>query len=615
MKQEKFLEKVKLIYGDKYDYSKVVYRGIKNNVIFIDKYTGEEIVVSPQKILYYKYNRITDEEKTSLFIKKTKEKFGDRYDCSKVVYRGYDEEVIVIDKYTGKEKKVKPSRFFYIDKRYIKKTNKEKADIFIKKSKEKFGDRFDYSKVKYIDSKTPVTLICKERGEFTIDMYRHLHSKYGYCDGRKEYNRIDKGKLSTEYIIKKCQYFYGDKYDYSKIEYKGGSSKKEHVEIICPEHGSFFKCIDNINKRDCGCPRCAIKNRKRIDITLLRDKFIEKSKKKFGNRFDYSEIKYVNAQTPVILICKEHGIRFSTTPSNHLISRFGGCSECYNRYVESTKKLDKPKKPKLTEEEKKEIRKKRFIESAIKKFGDRYDYSKVEYIDSKTPVNIIDKEADNEIFSIEPRYFLGAKEGKPRRMSFTTKRFIERARKIHGDKYDYSKVEYRTKDVKVCIICPKHGEFWQTPHNHLRTKRDKCGCGCPKCSNAISKLEENVINKLTEENIKFKKEYANKEIFGNMRGDFYIKSHNVMIECQGSQHFEENNNLHMSYGGSLSGQIERDYNFSKCCRDANIKLFYYFNDDNAKGIDYLNDKKFKGIYTEKNVFTNVDSLVSCIKNG
>ena len=132
---------------------------------------------------------------------------------------------------------------------------------------------------------------------------------------------------------------------------------------------------------------------------------------------------------------------------------------------------------------------------------------------------------------------------------------------------------------------------------------------------AISKLEENIINKLTEENIKFKKEYANKEIFGNMRGDFYIKSHNVMIECQGSQHFEENNNLHMSYGGSLSGQIERDYNFSKCCRDANIKLFYYFNDDNAKGIDYLNDKKFKGIYTEKNVFTNVDSLVSCIKNG
>jgi hypothetical protein len=364
---------------------------------------------------------------TEKFIKKAREIHGNRYDYSKVVYKGCDKEVIVIDNNTGEEKIVKPKHFLYIDKRdkrYIKKTNKEKADIFIKKSKEKFGDKFDYSKVKYIDSKTPVTLICKERGEFTIDMYRHLHSKYGYCDGRKEYNRIDKGKLSTEYIIKKCQYFYGDKYDYSKIEYKGGSSKKEHVEIICPEHGSFFKCIDNINKRDCGCPRCAIKNRRQIDVTLFRDKFIEKSKKKFGNRFDYSEVKYVNAQTPVTLICKEHGIRFSTTPLNHLNSRFGGCSECYNRYIESTKRLDKPKKPKLTEEERKErkieLAKKHFIDSAIKKFGDRYDYSKVEYIDSKTPVKIIDKESNNEIFSIKPYYFLKAKEGKPRRMSFTT---------------------------------------------------------------------------------------------------------------------------------------------------------------------------------------------------
>jgi thymidylate kinase len=365
MTREKFIERVKLIYGDKYDYSKVVYRGMKNDIILIDKNTGEEMVVSPKKLLYYKYKRVTDEEKADIFIKKSKEKYGDRYDYSKVVYRGCDKEVIVIDNSTGEEKRVKPKHFLYIDKRiridkrYIRRTNKEKADIFIKKSREKFGDRFDYSKVKYIDCKTPVTLICKECGEFTIDMYKHLRSKNGYCDSRKEYNRIDKGKLSTEYIIKKCQYFYGDKYDYSKVEYKGGSSKKEHVEIICPEHGSFFKCIDNINKRDCGCPRCAIKNRKRIDITLFRDKFIEKSKKKFGNRFDYSEVKYVNAQTPVVLICKEHGIKFSTTPSNHLNSRFGGCKGCYDRYVESTKKLDKPKKPKLTEEERKERRKKR----------------------------------------------------------------------------------------------------------------------------------------------------------------------------------------------------------------------------------------------------------------
>lgn len=57
----------------------------------------------------------------------------------------------------------------------------------------------------------------------------------------------------------------------------------------------------------------------------------------------------------------------------------------------------------------------------------------------------------------------------------TTEIFIERAKQVHGDKYDYSKVEYTKKDNKVCIICPKHGEFWQVANNHMR------GTGCPKC--------------------------------------------------------------------------------------------------------------------------------------
>lgn len=53
--------------------------------------------------------------------------------------------------------------------------------------------------------------------------------------------------------------------------------------------------------------------------------------------------------------------------------------------------------------------------------------------------------------------------------------FIKRAREIHGDKYDYSKVEYKNSKEKVCIICPVHGEFWQTPSNHLASK------GCRQC--------------------------------------------------------------------------------------------------------------------------------------
>ena len=68
----------------------------------------------------------------------------------------------------------------------------------------------------------------------------------------------------------------------------------------------------------------------------------------------------------------------------------------------------------------------------------------------------------------------------------TKEEFIERAKKIHGDKYDYSKVEYINSKTKVCIICPKHGEFWQEPTSHLM------GVGCPKC--AIRSRAEKIAN-------------------------------------------------------------------------------------------------------------------------
>lgn len=66
----------------------------------------------------------------------------------------------------------------------------------------------------------------------------------------------------------------------------------------------------------------------------------------------------------------------------------------------------------------------------------------------------------------------------PRRL--TQEEFIERARRAHGDKYDYSKVNYVNSATKICIICPEHGEFWQTPMNHLS------GSNCPVCARSCS---------------------------------------------------------------------------------------------------------------------------------
>ena len=114
--------------------------------------------------------------------------------------------------------------------------------------------------------------------------------------------------------------------------------------------------------------------------------------------------------------------------------------------------------------------------------GDRYDYSETVYDGMSKPITyrclkhgLITQRAFNHIIS---------KNGCPhcaRESRFqpkTTKSdFIANATLVHGDRYDYSKVDYQGVDKKVCIICKKHGEFWQTPWNHIKLHN-----GCPKCA-------------------------------------------------------------------------------------------------------------------------------------
>ena len=110
----------------------------------------------------------------------------------------------------------------------------------------------------------------------------------------------------------------------------------------------------------------------------------------------------------------------------------------------------------------------------------------------------------------------------------TTEEFIKKAKHAHGDKYDYSKVNYIDCKTKVCIICPIHGEFWQTPQYHLN------GCGCQVCKE--SKLEISLSKFLIENSIKFdyKKQF---KWLGKQHLDFYLPEYNIAIECQGKQHF------------------------------------------------------------------------------
>lgn len=138
-----------------------------------------------------------------------------------------------------------------------------------------------------------------------------------------------------------------------------------------------------------------------------------------------------------------------------------------------------------------------FIERANKIHGNKYDYSKVKYVNNSTKICIICPE-HGEFWQTPSNHLAGkgcikcrhVKVGNIRRKTLNS--FIDEAKSIHGNKYDYSKMNYITAEKKVCIICPEHGEFWQTPSSHLN------GAGCPKCNGGIRLTQEEFLNKAKE---------------------------------------------------------------------------------------------------------------------
>ena len=121
-----------------------------------------------------------------------------------------------------------------------------------------------------------------------------------------------------------------------------------------------------------------------------------------------------------------------------------------------------------------------FCKKARSVHGEKYDYSKVDYVNSKTKVCIICPKHGS-FWQTPSDHFSGcgcpkcANEHRNDWRRLDTALFIKKAKKIHGEKYDYSKVDYKKSSEKVCIVCPKHGEFWQTPNKHL------LGRGCSLC--------------------------------------------------------------------------------------------------------------------------------------
>lgn len=262
-----------------------------------------------------------------------------------------------------------------------------------------------------------------------------------------------------------------------------------------------------------------------MPLKLTTDVFISKAKQIHClHGYDYTNVMYVNNNTPVRIICPSHG-EFNQRPNNHLNgARCPKCAEISRLNLRRD----------TTEG---------FIIKANKIHGQKYDYSESVYGKNNLDKIIIICKKHGKFLQTPNEHLDGSQcptcsiEKNAKLKTKTTDEFIMNAIAIWGNLYDYSNTEYVGCDTKVAIICKIHGQFFQTPSNHVNCKQ-----GCPKCN--LSKGESKILIYLDKNNIN----YIRQQWFSDCRSklgkgqvlkfDFYIPSKNLLIEYNGKQHYK-----------------------------------------------------------------------------
>jgi hypothetical protein len=222
-----------------------------------------------------------------------------------------------------------------------------------------------------------------------------------------------------------------------------------------------------------------------------------------------------------------------------------------------------------------------FIEKAKSIHGDKYDYNKSVFLTTRKNVKIYCK-YHGEFEQRAANHLIG---NGCKKCHFENRKqdFLIRAKNIHGDKYDYSLVKYEHNEGKITILCKYHGEFEQTAYHHLNRKQ-----GCPNCKSSVG---ENTVKKYLDDNkIKYIKQYRFNDCKNKqpLPFDFYLPDYNMCIEYDGEQHFKP----HIFFGGDVGFELLKinDYIKENYCINNNIKLLRIKYDEN---VDQSLDRAFR----------------------
>jgi hypothetical protein len=308
-------------------------------------------------------------------------------------------------------------------------------------------------------------------------------------------------KYSKENFIFDANQIHNYEFDYSIADY---TNKSKKINILCKFHGIFTQSPEKhlLGQK---CPKC----RGRINT----DEFITKANHVHNNLYDYSKTIYLTNNIDVIIICKHHG-NFLKNPHYHLKS--AGCPKCkgYNLTINE------------------------FIVKCNNIYGNNlYDFTNSKYNGYSEKINIYCN--NHKIFfdRLPTKLLHGygcyecTKEKKINNLRLTLDEFINKSKKIHGDLYDYSHVNYVDYYTNVLIICKKHGIFSIKPQYHLINKT-----GCLKCSkNNYSKKQ---IEWLKYMNIQYNTDIKHALNGGEIKIDKYLidgfcENNNICFEFNG----------------------------------------------------------------------------------
>ncbi len=285
--------------------------------------------------------------------------------------------------------------------------------------------------------------------------------------------------MNKEVFLKRCKDIHNDKYEYL---IDSDVKTRDKIDIVCPKHGLFNQKVYS-HLSGSGCKKCHNENNK---LSNGVEKFIEKSKEVHGDRYDYSKVKYINNNTPVKIICREHG-EFEQIPRIHIFKN-SGCSKCSR------------------------LSKNNIIDKSKLKHNDKYDYSDFVYDDDTMSVN-----------------------------------------------------------SNMIVKCPIHGNFSQRIKNHL------LGIGCPYCreSKGERDIEKILMDNGLKRNVDYYREYKFKDCknIHPLPFDFYLPSYSLCIEYDGEQH----DKIVKFFGGFDSYEKRKinDKIKNQFCMDNNITLIRF----------------------------------------